>query len=666
MKKKRGSTTRAAARQDRDKDSYSDNCYIGSPTDSVPAYGDDSASPAEDAFSSGVRRSLLSAHLRNPADALNLLTVTAEGYKECEGGPSTPVAFQPEHTQTTHFDSTLDPIRGLPADASSCSNFLLIRKGIVQLNELFEYIEFFFSRLWPIRPVIPLCYQHQSTHASLVMEEPLLTICLVTIASRYHPLSGAHGEIRSERVHWKVWKILQRLLQSALWGTTATRSLGTISAMLLLIEWHVKAINNPTDFADDDIAGFGDEYRGPSGANSGGSSSSFGYPNYRATTSMEKRNIVAPAYRSNKMSWMLLSNAIALAHEGHCFQEGVHVPNHSSASEVIKQEWNRLICVFLYFADEHLSTRMGLESLLPDQSRAIVQDRLALNFASSLPNNTAWEDYFELTVITRKAREFIHSTRQIDYTSGFSELLPHLKSLDRGLSRWKIQHSYHQHDPGDFLNACIEMEYNYTLMYSFAPASHASYSFDTNHPTTAPHKEAPTILSHYTQQATQASYDLLSIAVGVLHPAGLLPYLPVRCWLFIVAASLYLLRATLSKDKLVSSSHPNARLLVAAIDAIREGSPDDTHMAVRYFKFLERLVRSSITPSPHTTEHGQVVHHDMNKSVVSPPSGGHMRAADSDFMTSIEIAELGDFPAPLNQYFTDLLSMGPMHVEGGL
>lgn len=142
---------------------------------------------------------------------------------------------------------------------------------------------------------------------------------------------------------------------------------------------------------------------------------------------------------------MLLSNAIALAHEGHCFQEGIHVPNHSSASESIKQEWNRLICVFLYFADEHLSTRMGLESLLPEQSRAIVQDRLALNFASSLPNSTAWEDYFELTVITRKAREFIHSTIQINYESRFSELLPHLKSLDRGLSRWNVQHSYHQH-----------------------------------------------------------------------------------------------------------------------------------------------------------------------------------------------------------------------------
>ncbi|KAE8131123.1 hypothetical protein BDV38DRAFT_32911 [Aspergillus pseudotamarii] len=179
-------------------------------------------------------------------------------------------------------------------------------------------------------------------------------------------------------------------------------------------------------------------------------------------------------------------------------------------------------------------------------------------------------------------------------------------------------------------------------------------------------RTAPTTLCHSTQQATQASYDLLSIAVGILHPAGLLPYLPVRCWHFIVAASLPLLRATIPKDKLVSSSHPNAQLLEAAIDAIRECSPHDTPMAVRYFEFLERLVRSSLTLPPHTTEHGQVVHHDMNKSVVSPPPGGYIGAADSDFMTSIEIAELGDFPAPLNHYFTDLLSMEPMHVEGGL
>lgn len=142
---------------------------------------------------------------------------------------------------------------------------------------------------------------------------------------------------------------------------------------------------------------------------------------------------------------MLLSNAIALAHEGHCFENGSHVTARYAESDPTKSEWNKVLCVFIYFADEHLSARIGVEPLLPERSRAAVQDHLALGFVNSLPNKAIWEDYFELTLHARKARNFLHSFKQNSSSVTVSDILPDLERLNRGLSRWKIQHEYHQH-----------------------------------------------------------------------------------------------------------------------------------------------------------------------------------------------------------------------------
>lgn len=86
------------------------------------------------------------------------------------------------------------------------------------------------------------------------------------------------------------------------------------------------------------------------------------------------------------------------------------------------------------------------------------------------------------------------------------------------------------------------MEYYYTMMYSLAPASQAPEDLKLNTGTTSQSAEDPMSVFHFAQQATQASYALLTLVIDILQPTGLLPYLPVRCWLFIVAASLHLLK----------------------------------------------------------------------------------------------------------------------------
>lgn len=92
-------------------------------------------------------------------------------------------------------------------------------------------------------------------------------------------------------------------------------------------------------------------------------------------------------------------------------------------------------------------------------------------------------------------------------------------------------------DVNSLLSACLLIEFYYINLFCFAPAAQAVQTGSTSLP-----QETLQALSEFEDQATQASHALLSIVVDFLKPSGLIKYLPVRCWLFIVAASLHLLK----------------------------------------------------------------------------------------------------------------------------
>lgn len=192
------------------------------------------------------------------------------------------------------------------ANEADWGRFVLIKKGVLTKLEIVEYLDFYFNVLWPMRPIVHSFYRDPARYVLLVANEPLLLTCLVTLASRYHVLSGPYGEIRSERIHWQAWRLLQKYLQSAIWGSLITRSLGAIVSMLLMIEWHSKSINNPLGFSDgDDHDLFSHPDPGPRGDENDPSTlgTATSQQRFGMSTLLEKLNIVAPAYRSNKMSW---------------------------------------------------------------------------------------------------------------------------------------------------------------------------------------------------------------------------------------------------------------------------------------------------------------------------------------------------------------------------
>lgn len=252
------------------------------------------------------RGRIIATRLHDTADALDLLTLTAAGVQNdaSHGGTCGVSTFTQPCATPSH--SAHPPADTWPraTDEADWKKFILIKKGVLTKPEVVEYLHFYITVLWPLRPIVHAFYCEKTRYALLAVEEPLLLVCLVTLASRYHILSGPHGEIRSERIHWQAWKFLQKYLQSALWASPLTRSPGAIVAMLLMIEWHSKSINNPLGLSDgDDYELFSIPESGHAENDPNTLSSSTNQQRYGMKTLLEKLNIVAPAYRSNKMSW---------------------------------------------------------------------------------------------------------------------------------------------------------------------------------------------------------------------------------------------------------------------------------------------------------------------------------------------------------------------------
>ena len=101
-------------------------------------------------------------------------------------------------------------------------------------------------------------------------------------------------------------------------------------------------------------------------------------------------------------------------------------------------------------------------------------------------------------------------------------------------------------DEHSLLRACIDLEYQYLLMYSFAPANHLLQN--NNEPWELADRSArnrrPEALRALADRAICASRKILATVVDTLEPSKMLKYVPVRCWQFIVAANLHLLKVS--------------------------------------------------------------------------------------------------------------------------
>ena len=217
----------------------------------------------------------------------------------------------------------------------------------------------FFAHHHPLSPLLTTSYAQHSTHPALLQHEPFLATTLLAIASRYVNLPGPGGHSRSYAIHDMLWRELRRGLESVIWGGggggppsrgglaglgnspgKGLRTLGTVEALMVLTEWHVRNLHFPVggeggwgafdgvfgDANDDEDGDMGNSISGDSlphrrghyGHHKGGIAGRRARERHRGVVEGlgdRIENILEPAWRSDRMSWMLLGNALTLSYE---------------------------------------------------------------------------------------------------------------------------------------------------------------------------------------------------------------------------------------------------------------------------------------------------------------------------------------------------------------
>ena len=293
------------------------------------------------------------------------------------GGPEEPSAVGLTPTEQADQDAGL----------KIWSQMRFVRNGWFTAWEAMQYVEYFYVKLEPMTPVKFPDYRSPVRHHALLADEPILALTILAIASRHMPLSGAASVSRSYQVHDKLWTHLRRQVERLLWGQEqfgggfcgggnsakiyetntgqitwpgSLRTLGTIEALLLLTDWQPRALHFPPGEEENGL--LERSLLNPNETSAGLSRP----PDDQHGTDYENlpyASWLEPAWRSDKMSWMILGLAQTLA-----FELGVFDNNHFNCrhqhgpdSECARKRRVRHL-VLVYVAQ--ISGRMGIQSSL--------------------------------------------------------------------------------------------------------------------------------------------------------------------------------------------------------------------------------------------------------------------------------------------------------------
>jgi hypothetical protein len=268
------------------------------------------------------------------------------------------------------------------------TKFRFVRAGWFTAREAIAYIDYFYTFLSPLTPIVVPDYRDHSMHGKLLKEEPMLVITLLTIAARYsQPSSAVGAQSRSYSIHERLWHYLQGMIDRMIFGQEqfgggfcgagqqpgsdvnplsrkGLRTLGTVESLMLLTEWHPRALHFPPGDDDDQLVVPDDPYEtGPKA------------DMYKGVGDKRIDSWLEPCWRSDRMCWMLLGNAMTLA-----FEIGVFDDTSEKEFEDANQHLSHATVKAYYRRKNHLrelliiyvtqtSGRLGLTSMLPKIDR---------------------------------------------------------------------------------------------------------------------------------------------------------------------------------------------------------------------------------------------------------------------------------------------------------
>lgn len=405
------------------------------------------------------------------------------------------------------------------------------------------------------------------------------------ISTRYHILPGMSGPSRAEFLHRRLWQTARSLIERITFGQdtfpSSSRSLGSIKALLLLTEWFPRALHFPPAHEGWDaslIVDSSDHEQAPAQ----GSSDQIRW----------REEVFEPAQRSDKMSWMLLGLAATLGHELGIFEESADEESYAMSPQV-RVQMRRLL--FLYVSQ--LSLRLGCSNLLP---QGITMSLTYPSAAWQDPLSQDWDRLVTLWIDITKLRKATtemcfpskSSTRNLMGSGRYSGILDHFRPL---FAEWHKRYSdFHPRVLPNASKLMVFLDYSFVRMYTNSLAIQAVVErAKTKMPVTALDydflKKDNFHDYMFIQEVVDASRSVLQIAVD-LAEADVLRFCPVRVFICITSASVFLLKA-ISLGTRRSDLQISLEVLDKCIHALKTNICDDIHLSSRYGMLLERHVR---------------------------------------------------------------------------
>ncbi|EER26711.1 Fungal Zn binuclear cluster domain containing protein [Coccidioides posadasii C735 delta SOWgp] len=511
-----------------------------------------------------------------------------------------------------------------------------VKMGWFSSREAVTYIDLFFKNMAPLSPILSNFYSHHRNHYWLITQEPVLCCTILMISSRYHTLPGVGGASRGFFIHQRLWQHCQHLIMRVMLGQekgskAKTRTVGTIEALLLMSEWHPRSLHFPpeSDGWDSDLM-----MTSPDHITSAISPDmSVSAPNRWL------EDVIEPARRSDRMSWMLLGSGLTLAHELGIFDaDDSRARSMISSPEMESQgvDINLRRCriqQLLYVFINQLASRLGCMSLMPQSLNHAV---LAPFSQPALQMGDEWHSFMnswiELTKLSKSVTDMFFPsaslTRQQFHSGRYIGLLDHFRPL---LSQWRQKHLDTRHLSPPFRDM-IFIEYQFTRVYTNSIGMQAVVErlLAESDPDSALDEVRQTNVDdidyEFIQEVIDGSCHILQKVI-TLAETGALRFSPVRIFLRVTSSSIFLLKA-LSLGVRNAKLQESLEILTRSIQALRSSSLDDIHLGSRYATLLESLItrlRRSFVLSNKRTSRGTT-----RPSSVRPPADLHSSAGQPD------------------------------------
>ncbi|KDN60519.1 putative fungal specific transcription factor domain-containing protein [Colletotrichum sublineola] len=531
---------------------------------------------------------ITSSDLLNPSDALNLLAQVADlDDEEAHEG------IQDLPSIKSGCSDKRSPKRGSRKPSTpAVTHYPPISDGILSASVASRLLSSYIQHFHPFFPVADKCILNHSlaTISHLIESEPHLLTAIFTVTSKDDPSLS--------RVHEACSRYMETLISKLIYKGSTT--VGAVEALLILAQWA------PQRLQEKPTVGRGEEDEG---------------------------------------AWMQIGVAIRLGYLQSLEQTGLLADKTSPSSETFRRK--RIVWAACYMSDREVSIRVGkgFWSRGPGPStipRSADFSSLRSQEAGSDNLGQLFQAQLELIQLFSNAHDILYSSsshRAQLYLGG--EYVRYIDDSFAVLRKWKIVWGSLNFTP--LIKAGLNLSYEFLRLYINAFAFQATinraiakarqqqqqqqqYPNGNEAPgSQAQARQAPAISSplfadlastpdaRFIYESMDAANSLLNILNTSVDPATGLRYMPLKYYLYVIYAAVFLFKARLAGALGNEASESVRRSINVTIECLQQSSLSAHSLGQRYARLLSLLWRSKPQELHQHQQHQQHQLHQLQQ-----------------------------------------------------